>query len=155
MAVLIISLMVIGFNMQSVADDLKPFLYFLHKAVGVSVFGLILCRILLKLLSDAPAQHAKSLLNCISKTIHFALYFLMLLMPLSGYLMSSASGRAVVWFFDINVPLLCDVSIALSKFMHTVHSTGAYIIMVCIILHICGFFKHLFWDKQNLLRRIW
>ena len=73
---------------------------FFHKSIGVTVFGLIVLRIVWRLIVGAPAyaEPLDKLTQVASRAGHFALYALMVAMPVSGYLGSTAGGRAVSWF---------------------------------------------------------
>ncbi|MCV3769404.1 MAG: cytochrome b/b6 domain-containing protein, partial [Wolbachia pipientis] len=83
---------------------------------------------------------------------HFFLYSLMVLMPLSGYIMSSASGIKIKYLFHI--PLLIDKNKELSNIANKLHSIFAYFMIFSITLHILGTLKHTFINKQNILKRI-
>ncbi len=76
----------------------------------------------------------------------------MVLMPLSGYVMSSASGKKIKYFFHI--PLLINQNKDLANTANQLHSMLAYFMVLFIILHILGALKHTFIDKQNIFKRM-
>lgn len=156
MAVFIIGMLCSGFYMTSLpfSNKLKFSIYTVHKTCGITVLGLIIIRIFSRVFSyvpPLPADFSRLTIN-LSKIIHLGLYFLMVLMPLSGYVMSSASGKGIKYFFHI--PLLINENKELANTANGLHSIFAYFIAFFIILHIAGFLKHLLIDKQNILRRI-
>ncbi|WP_168464287.1 cytochrome b [Wolbachia endosymbiont of Ctenocephalides felis wCfeT] len=156
MAVFIISMLCSGLYMKSlpVSNEIKFSIYAIHKASGVTVFGLVIIRIFLRIFTYVPAYPAnfsRLIINA-SKTVHFGLYSLMILMPLSGYVMSSASGINIKYFFHI--PLLISKNKDLASIANGLHSVLAYFMIFFITLHILAALKHTFMDKQNIFKRI-
>jgi cytochrome b561 len=70
---------------------------FFHKSIGVTVFGLIALRIVWRLIVGAPAyaEPLGKVIRVASRAGHLALYALMIAMPVSGYVASTAGGRAL------------------------------------------------------------
>ena len=87
---------------------------------------------------------------------HFALYAVMVLMPLSGWFaytehvhrtMGVQSAR---FFWLSKIPLLPDFGIN----FHFIHKLSSYIALALIAIHILAAFKHHFWDRDEVLLRI-
>lgn len=99
-----------------------------------------------------------------AKLAHWALYALLLLLPLSGLMMSQGAGRPTPFFglFDIPQVLPLDPLLApreqiayrVGKFLHgTVFNWTLYLIL---FLHVAGALKHRFIDGDRAyLRRMW
>ncbi|MGL9762995.1 MAG: cytochrome b [Wolbachia sp.] len=156
MAVFIIGMLCSGFYMKSlpVSNEIKFSIYAIHKACGVTVFGLVVIRILFRAFTyvpPLPVNFSRLIINA-SKAVHFGLYSLMILMPLSGYVMSSASGKGIKYFFHI--PLLISKNKELASATNGLHSILAYFIIFFIVLHILSALKHTLIDKQNIFKRI-
>ncbi|MDM8335464.1 cytochrome b [Wolbachia pipientis] len=156
MAAFIIGMLCAGFYMKSLpaSNEIKFSIYAIHKACGITVFGLAIVHIFLYVFTyvpPPPAHFSRFEVN-ISKTAHFSLYFLMIMMPLSGYVMSSASGIKIKYLFHI--PLLINKNKELANTANGLHSTFAYFTIFFIILHILGALKHTFIDKQNIFKRM-
>jgi len=156
MAIFIIGMLCSGFYMKSlpVSNEIKFSIYAIHKACGVTVFGLVVIRIFFRAFTRVPplpASFSRLIINA-SKAVHFGLYSLMILMPLSGYVMSSASGRGIKYFFHI--PLLISKNKGLASAANGLHSILAYFIIFFIVLHILAALKHTLIDKQNIFKRI-
>lgn len=151
MAVLIISLLAVGIYMEGLADDApnKFQLYGLHKSFGVIALVLIVVRIVVRLRNVVPAL--PTALSSLEKRVagigHKALYALMVLVPLSGFVMSSAHpGRFGVSVFGVKLPDL-PASEFWSGLAHQAHGIAAWALVVVVVLHIAGALKHRFMDK--------
>ncbi len=156
MAAFIISMLCPMFYIKSlpVNNEIKSSIYTIHKACGITVLKLVVIRAFFRAFSYVPplsANLSRFEAN-VSKVVHFVLYFLMVLMPLSGYVMSSASGIEIKYFFHI--PLLISKNKELTNVANKLHSIFAYLMLFFITLHIIGALKHTFVDKQNIFKRI-
>src|SRR3546814_7812459 len=81
----------------------------MHKSTGSTVLALVLVRIAWRLYAGAPKPVAgtPSWQSRIASVTHFALYALLLAMPLSGWLYDSASGlRPFRWYGLAEMPKL-------------------------------------------------
>jgi len=134
--------------MLVVDDDARgrPFIE-LHKSIGISVLGLVLLRILWRaghkppvLLPSAPWERV------LATGVHHLLYLLMVLVPLSGWLMNSASLNKAT-----GLPYGIDLFHVVPWF--NLPFFGA--MWVALALHIAGALKHQFMDRQKLLQRMW
>ena len=145
MALIIIGLTVLGIYMTGL--DKTPFkfqLYGLHKSFGFIALLLIALRIIIRSRSRVPALPAA--LTAVERKLahagHHALYLLMVIMPVSGYVMSSAHPeRHGAWLFGYRLPDL-PASEFWSGLMHQTHSIAGYVLVVVLVLHIAGAVKH-------------
>ncbi len=156
MSAFIIGMLCSGLYMKNlpISSEIKFSIYAVHKACGITVLGLIIVRIFFRVFTyvpPLPANFSRFVINA-SKTIHFVLYALMVLMPLSGYVMSSASSKEIKYFFHI--PLLINHNADLASAANQLHSILAYFMILFIALHIIGALKHTFIDKQNIFKRM-
>lgn len=132
-------------------------IYNLHKSFGVLVFGLVALRIINRLIYTPPAL-PNSLLKSekiLAHITHFTLYFLMVAVPLSGYLMSNLFGYTVS-FFGTRLPSIIKANPDFGMVIHDSHAIFAYIFLSVIVLHIAGALKHRFFDKpeNDVLKRM-
>jgi cytochrome b561 len=160
MALIIITLLAVGFymtNFLSSQADNRATIYALHKSFGVVVMFLIVARIFFRISSSIPP-----LPNSMPKTIqklassaHYLLYFLMIFMPLSGYLMSNSFGYPV-HLFGIKMPMLVEKNMELGSFFSNVHKFLGYAFVAVLSLHILGAIKHRFFDlaQNDVLKRM-
>ena len=81
---------------------------FVHKSIGVTVLCLVALRIVWRLIAGAPAysEPLGRLTHAAAHAGHLALYALMIAMPVSGYLTSTAGGNEISWFGLFSLPRL-------------------------------------------------
>ena len=152
--VAILVMLGVGIYMKGLSSDVgfKYIIYDVHKIAGVFLFPIILLRILIRVLSQIP-ESPKNISYCqyfFARIVHYAMYVAIFLMPISGYVMSSASGRPLV----LNFPMVIPKNPAIASMFHSVHTFLGYSIIFLVTLHILGFLKHYFFDKVNILKRI-
>ena len=106
-SLMIFCLLTLGFYMSDLPlspDKLK--FYSWHKWAGVTVFLLVIARMGWRITHTPPGmpEQMPKLQKVAATIFHFALYALMFLIPLSGWLMSSAKGFQTVWFGIFPIP---------------------------------------------------
>lgn len=129
----------------------------LHKSVGLTILVLTLARIGWRLANPAiPLPSAMPRWQkAFARVTHVLFYAALIVMPLTGWLASSAAGRDIVWFGLFDWPLL-PVSggrEAARGFME-VHGMVVKGLYVLIALHVLGALKHQFVDRDNVLHRM-
>jgi cytochrome b561 len=157
MAVAIIGLLSVGLIMKDLPlSPEKLQLYSWHKWAGVSVFALVWVRLLLRLIHPAPALPATMAkpLQLAAHAGHALLYGLMIVIPLSGWLMSSAKGVQTVWFGLWPIPDLLGKDKALGETLAQVHGLLNDLLMVVLLGHAGAALKHHFIDRDDILRRM-
>ncbi len=148
---------VVGFYMADLpVSPRKLQLVSWHKWAGVTIFALVLLRLTWRLLNPPPALPAQMPYwqRRASEAMHRVLYVLMLAMPLSGWLMSSALGFQTVWFGVLPLPDLLGKNPPLGKALEEVHGTLAVIILTFIAVHVLAALKHHFVDRDDVLARM-
>ncbi len=156
-ALLILGLLPLGFYMSDLKlSPEKLQLYSWHKWAGVTVFVLVLLRLLWRIGHRAPAlpAHMKGLERLAAHLGHFALYALMLAIPLSGWLMSSAKGVQTVWFGVLPLPDLLAKDKELGQLLGEVHETLNFVLIAVLVAHIGAALKHHFFDRDDVLTRM-
>lgn len=148
---------VVGFYMGDLPlSPTKLQLVSWHKWCGVTIFFLVLLRLTWRLMNPPPLQTATMPQWQVqaSEIVHRLLYLLMLAMPLSGWLMSSAKGVPTVWLGLIQLPDLLEKNKPLGKALEEVHETIGYMILTLVTLHVLAALKHHFIDRDNVLARM-
>lgn len=134
-------------------------LYSWHKWIGVTVFGLVLLRAAWRTRHPPPPLPASVPLwqRRASAASHALLYGLMIVIPLSGWLYSSASGFPTVYLGipALTLPDLVEKDKLLAASLKTVHLWLNYLLAALVSLHVAAALKHQFVDRDGLLRRLW
>ena len=157
MAALLLGLLALGLYMTDLPlSPEKLLLYSWHKWLGVSAFLLLWCRLLWRLTHRAPAapDGLSAGMARLATLGHLALYALMLLIPLSGWLMSSAKGVPTVWFGLWPIPDLLPRDRALGDALQLVHRALNYLLMATIAGHVAAALWHHTVRKDDTLRRM-
>lgn len=160
MAAVIIFLLGLGIYMAEFLNKESPNrmeIYNLHKSLGVLVLLLVAVRIINRFIKKAPAlpKNMVKIEKIASHIVHAALYILMILVPLSGYLMSNSFGYPV-HFFTFEMPFLIGTNFEIGKIFAETHEISAYTLLALIALHFLGALKHRFFDKpeNDVLKRM-
>ena len=127
-----------------------------HKWLGVTIAFLWFARVAVRLSTQAPTLPASSPAwqNHLARLTHLALYALMIAIPVSGWLMSSAKGYTTTFFDLFDLPNLLDKDKALAHTLKEVHEVLANSLMLLVLLHIGAALKHQLIDKDQLLERM-
>ena len=165
MAAIILILIGVGIYMADLPTDTaeqKQYAYQffgLHKSFGVVVLLLIVVRLVWLRVSPAPALPAvfDAKEQLITKLVKVGLYGLMILVPLSGYLMSNAGGYPINFFGLGELPALIGKSKEIGGIAHEAHEIMGFTILGLILLHVAGAVKHRIKDKNgesDILKRM-
>ena len=130
-----------------------------HKSVGMTVLVLAALRVIWRLLHQPPElpetyQQANPVLARLAKGAHIVLYGLLFFLPMSGWLMSSASAYSVSWFGVLTLPDLIGPSETAKEWLRSAHHLGAKVLFVLALIHIAAAFKHWLIDKSGVMGRM-
>ena len=157
MAVLILGLLALGIYMSDLPlSPQKLTLYSWHKWAGVSVFLLVWLRLAWRVTHRPPAlpESMAPLMRLAAHAGHALLYVLMIAIPLSGWLMSSAKGFQTVWFGVLPIPDLVGRDKALGDLLQQVHKLLNLLLMLTLAGHVAAALWHHFVLKDDTLRRM-
>ena len=155
-AALILANLVLGISMVQLPISPRKLNWYLwHKSIGVTIFAVTALRLAWRAMHPAPAavpmpawqQRAAGL-------SHVALYALMVLVPLSGWLFSSASGVQVVYARLLPLPDLVPRDRALADVLRVVHLALNASLATIVVVHIAAALKHHFVDRDGVLARM-
>jgi cytochrome b561 len=124
-----------------------------HKALGMTVLMVMLLRLVWRLLDGAPTI-PPSRTRLLAKVTHYAFYMLLIAVPLSGWLLSSASNLSVSYFRLFTFPDLVGSSEELAGLFELVHETLTTALALLILLHLAAALLHQFYFRDKLLRRM-
>jgi cytochrome b561 len=156
-ALCVIALLIVGFMMDDIQNKaLKMQVYNLHKLLGLTVLILMLSRLVWRLLNIQPGYPASvpRWEQRAARSVHDLLYLTLIIMPLSGWIMSTAAGHPpYLGSYLIKAPFI-SVSQSTAQFFNNLHSAFAWIIPGLISIHIAAAIKHHLIDKNNVLLRM-
>jgi cytochrome b561 len=157
MAILFFGLLALGFYMHDLPlspEKLK--LYSWHKWAGVTAFLLVWVRLFWRVTHRPPdlPDTMPRVMQLAAHAGHFVLYALMIAIPLSGWLMSSAKGFQTVWFGVLPIPDLLGKNKELGDLLQTVHKSLNLLFVAVIAGHVGAALKHHFIDKDDILTRM-
>jgi len=157
MAVMILGLLALGIYMHDLPlSPQKLELYAWHKWMGVTVFLLVWLRLAWRVTHRPPAlpKTLSPVMRVAAHAGHAVLYVLMVVIPLSGWLMSSAKGFQTVWFGVLPIPDLVGRDKALGDFLQQVHEVLNAVLMLTLAGHVAAALWHHFVVKDDTLRRM-
>jgi cytochrome b561 len=130
--------------------------YSWHKWIGITVFLVVIARLLWRQNHPAPPLPASVARweRRIARITHIALYVLMLVIPLSGWAYSSAAGVPVVYLGLVPLPNLVHRDEALADLLRLVHRTWNFTLLGLVALHVVAALKHQFLDHDRVLARM-
>ncbi len=131
-------------------------LYSYHKWIGVTIFLLVLIRIAWRISHRPPAPPASmpAWQHSAANIAHFFLYALTLAIPLSGWLMSSATGFQVVYLGLLPIPDLLAKNKDVADQMKQLHEALNWLMVLVVALHVAAALKHHLVDRDDVLRRM-
>jgi cytochrome b561 len=131
-------------------------LYSYHKWIGITILLLAILRVTWRLSHQPPALPASlpRWQQVATHAVHHSLYLLLILIPLSGWLMSSAKGFQTVWFGILPLPNLVAKDKALGDFFQELHEVLNFALLGLVSIHILAALKHHFIDRDGILKRM-
>ncbi|WP_432464669.1 cytochrome b [Agarivorans sp. QJM3NY_33] len=126
----------------------------LHKAIGVLLLLCVLARIVWHRISAAPVPLGMGLMLSLAKLGHHALYLLMLIMPISGVIMSVSGGHNINFFDFFTISGWAEKSPTINSISGTIHEVAATVLYLVLAAHILAALYHHFVVKDETLKRI-
>jgi cytochrome b561 len=129
----------------------------LHKALGVTILMLTVLRVIWRLVHPfKPLASAMPVWQkAIARVTHVGFYLVLIMLPMTGWVASSAALRPFTWFGLFNWPLLpVDEDRGFARQAMGLHDSLALMLYVLLALHAAGVLKHYFIDRDNVLARM-
>lgn len=126
-----------------------------HFMLGLTVFLLVFVRIAIRFSSPVPAIVPPPPVWQMraARLMHLALYTLMIVMPLLGWLLLSAAGKTIP-FFGLELPALLSADKELAGKIKEVHETVGGLGYALIGLHAVAGLYHHYVMRDNTLQRM-
>lgn len=127
----------------------------LHFMLGMCVLLLVIVRVYARVSTPTPVikPALTTIQSAAAKAGHLALYALMIVLPLLGWLTLSAAGKPIP-FFGAELPALIDVDKEFAKTLKELHETIGVVGYYLIGFHVLAALYHHYIKKDNTLTRI-
>ena len=154
-------LIVAGFGLGLYMSDLeispdKLRYYLWHKWLGITVFMFAGARLAWRAAHPAPAlpQTMPAWQVRAAGAAHGLLYTLMLVIPVSGWIYSSATGVSVTYLNLVDLPNLVPKDRELAGTLLLVHQSLNYLLATVVTVHVAAALWHHFVDRDDILARM-
>ena len=135
----------------------RALLMSVHYCLGLSVFALVWLRLLARAQGNTPAitPEPPAWQAWMGRLVHWALYALMIGLPLLGWMALSAKGAPVVLPGGLMLPLLpITASKETAHWIKDLHETGATVGYVLVGLHVAAALFHHHVQRDNTVLRM-
>jgi cytochrome b561 len=137
-----------------------------HKSIGLTILVLSVIRLLWRLVNPVPPLplEMSPLLKFVARLTHYLFYFLIIAIPLAGWLLVSASPTGIrTMYFGLfpwpNLPFFNGLTRPdRMHYVHTfaaAHSYMAFLTIALVVLHVAAALYHQYIRHDNVLRRMW
>ncbi|MGZ5985173.1 MAG: cytochrome b [Caulobacteraceae bacterium] len=168
MAGLVVANGAYGLAMGGSSGLAKFSMFQMHKSLGVLLLVLVLIRLAWRFGHAPPPAVGAAWERRLASVVHGALYGLLLLMPLLGWVAVSASPLSLptLLFRGYGFPglpwphipflggLPLPQKIAIEHAAETAHGVSAWVLAGLVTLHVVGALKHQFIDREPILARM-
>lgn len=127
-----------------------------HKSIGIALFAVVVLRLTWRFISRPPIalNNHQAWEVKLASVAHGLLYLLLFVIMFSGYLISTADGRAIEVFGWFDVPATITSFPNQEDVAGLVHKFAAFLLIGLVVLHAAAALKHHFIDRDRTLLRI-
>lgn len=130
--------------------------YSWHKWVGATVFLVVILRLGWRLANPVPEVPAGTprWQRIAAGLSHFLLYAILIVMPITGWIMSSMKKLPLVYLGLIHIPSPFGANEEWAEILEEVHETLGLVLLVLVGIHVLAALYHHFVLRDNVLRRM-
>jgi len=156
MAVFIIANIILAFYMDDLPKEEKLQFVLLHRSLGVLILQLAVIRIIWILLHAAPPMPAKipALEVKLGKILQHTFYLLMIILPVTGFIMTVTAGKTVAFFGLYELPLLFEKNHDIHEIFEDIHVYLGWLMTAFVVLHIGAGLYHRY-KNDGVFDRMW
>jgi len=125
-----------------------------HKSIGLLLASLTLFRIIWKIVTVSPKIEGSAFERLMAKFAHLFIYCDMLVLFVSGYLISTEDGRGIDVFNWFTIPGTGALFEGQADLAGLIHSYAAWALIITAVIHALAALKHHFINKDNTLRKM-
>ena len=154
---LVTALAVLGLLMVDLPNTPQKIkLYALHKSLGLTVLALMAIRLAWRVYAGAPQPVAGTprWQERAARLTHGALYALLFVQPLTGWLFNSAAGFPLQWFGVVNLPRIAAKDPELRDLAGSLHEGGFWLLLALVVAHAGAAFHHHLCQHDATLKRM-
>lgn len=155
---LLVAIAAIGLTMEDLPNSPdKIRMYALHKSLGLTLLAVVVLRLLWRCTRPVPGDVPGLSIGVrrAAATVHWALYAMMLAMPLTGWLLNSAEGFPLQWFKWVNLPPIAAESEDLADLAEDLHENGFWLLVALAVGHVfAALYHHVFLGDGTLHRML-
>ncbi|MFL6621436.1 MAG: cytochrome b [Sulfurifustaceae bacterium] len=131
-------------------------LYVWHKSIGILILLLVVLRVVWRFVNRTPALPADTppFERAGAHASHALLYVLMLAMPLSGWVINSASNIPLRVFWLFPLPSIVAADKAVEAIAKQVHFSLFIVLAIVVALHIAAALRHHIVKRNDVLTRM-
>ena len=136
---------------------LNDAVFILHKGLGCVFLPLMGLRLAWKLAhpvaalpAAAPAPQRR-----LAALTHNALYGLLFVLPVSGYLRTVGDGYPIELLDALGIPPLVSGIPEIARVLMVVHAAAAYLLVALVAAHLAASVHHGLSERDGVLARIW
>ena len=149
----------IAFGLAAVNWPLSPTklsLFVWHKSTGMLILALVALRLLWRLTHPAPAlpPDTPAWERNAACASHFLLYILLIALPLSGWVIASASGVPFRIFWQIPLPAIVAVDKQMADAAALIHFWLIVVFLGLLALHVGAALRHHYVKRNDVLVRM-
>jgi cytochrome b561 len=155
MAVMVIAILFIGVFMVTSITEFR-FLVTIHEPLGIAIFVFVLARICWRLTHVPPPfpPGMSRVDRLAAKYSERLLYALLLVQPLIGWAMVSASGQPIVHVGSLHLPDIAPQNVTVFADLLRAHIVAAYLLYLVFAAHLAGVLLHTIVFRDRVLDRM-
>lgn len=129
-----------------------------HISIGLTVLVLSIFRLLWRITHKVPplpgnVGRAEAVA---ARSLHYLFYVFMIVMPLTGWIFTSAGKWPIMWFGLLEVPKWAVTKESpIVATAASVHEVLGFAWVALLVLHVAAAFRHHFILKNEVLTRMW
>jgi cytochrome b561 len=153
--VLIIGMLIFGYFLDDFSKDMQPLIYNIHKLTGLTILTLMLLRWGWRAINPKPslAQDVPFWQRRAERLVHHLMYFFVLLMPVAGWVGSSAAGHPP-HLGDYSLGLPIEKSETIDNIAFWFHNNIALVLIALISVHVLAALYHYFIKRDDIMQRM-
>lgn len=130
-------------------------MYDAHKLIGMLILLFVLARLAYRFLHGAPGDEPtlEPWQRIVSHITHWTIYALLLVVPITGWLATSAYGPFQP--FGIPLPRLLSENQVLAERIYGAHKAAAIMLALLVAMHVGAALFHYLIRKDGVLNRMW